>query len=190
LPNKLLHADPANSAGPVSKPFDYERFSIVNYLILIFQIAIAGIIYFLFDYTKEKGKNLAKKEDLEKLTTIVEDIKLSRQKSLSEYDIKLESFRKVIEIRIDAANQLAEIRKMFFDLYIFQKGEAVEVNDKVHSFTSYMNAYIPFFQDCRNELDTYSKEFQKIENKNVSNKDFEPTYKAMEALLSKILEYN
>jgi hypothetical protein len=70
----------------------------VNYLILVLQIAMVGIIYFLFDYTKEKGKNLAKKEDLEKLTTIVADIKLSRQKSLSEYDIKLESFRKVIEV--------------------------------------------------------------------------------------------
>ncbi|OPL18787.1 MAG: hypothetical protein AVO35_12960 [Candidatus Aegiribacteria sp. MLS_C] len=144
----------------------------------------------LYAYFRQKGKLLATKEDIEEITEKVETIKTVYQKSLSEYNIKLENFKKVIEIRICAADQLAEIRKSVWDLYAFNKGDVSNIEDKIRHFTSYMNAYIPFFDNCRSELTEYSEEFKKIEHKSpLSGEDLNPTYRAMEILLAKMLSY-
>lgn len=158
--------------------------------ILILQVLIGCWVVYLRSYAKKKAELLATKEDIGEITEIVESIKLEKQRSLSEFDVKLESFRKVIEIRIHAADKLANIRKNIWDLYAFQKGSPAEITLEIQSFTTYMNAYIPFFENCRRELDLYSIEMKKIERKTpLSNDDLTPAFKAMEVLMAKILEY-
>ena len=47
----------------------------INFWIILLQIIIAILWFYLFDYVKKKAINQADKEDLKKLTTIVEDVK-------------------------------------------------------------------------------------------------------------------
>lgn len=98
----------------------------MNEILIILQVLIfivLVIIYFLFknmlpSYFKEKGKNIATKEDIGEITKIVEDIKTDLQKDIISFKSKLDLVYNVeLNLINDEKKVLVEFHKSFSKWY-------------------------------------------------------------------------
>lgn len=77
---------------------------------LVIFAVISGLIQYIIVYSKEKGKNLATKEDIEEITKKIESVKQSYNESLEKHKIELqkdfESYKYIFNLCKSIDNQL------------------------------------------------------------------------------------
>ncbi len=146
---------------------------IFNILILIGIILLLYFKFFIPSYLKEKGKNLATKEDIKEITKLVEDIKHSNNSSIEKlktemsiisknYFVKIDSEREsiidflsklssYIEYRTTASNLfLIKTDKVFFE-------EILKVNFQEYSMIRVSHSKFALFCENNELLDLSTK---------------------------------
>jgi len=128
---------------------------------------INAIVAYVSIYLKTKGKNLATKEDIGKITDEIEKVKNLYNRNLSEYNVRLEKFKKVQEIRIDIFERITKFKLMvlkFADLEKFKPDELpvqYELDEKISGDLSIivrnLLAHKVFLVDCLDEIDALKK---------------------------------
>lgn len=118
--------------------------SVLNGLVLIGLILIVTFRKYLSSYLSQKAKNLAQKEDIDKITEIVEDIKSNHAKELEEFKNELNRELELLKIdrtqvTIHKTEQILECFKFFRDFLsndektnnrFNSKKEMKKINDK------------------------------------------------------------
>jgi len=164
--------------------------TIMSLLEFIALLVLPAIGAYFGAYLKKKGEQKAFDESLKKVTDTVEGIKLLHQKALSEHDIKLENFKKVVELRLTAFELIASLRSDIWKMFVFKKPLNNEVSLKFQELSTYLNTYLPFMADCEVEISSYVNALSDIEKVlNPSGKQMQPVLNALEMLMKKLVEY-
>lgn len=87
---------------------------------VIWWILATPLSAFLGAYVSKYAEQKAILANVAKITKEVEGIKSMHKKELSEYDIKLENFKKVIEVRLLIFNCIAQLRTDIWNLFNFK----------------------------------------------------------------------
>ena len=94
-----------------------------NFMVLhlIIGIVVIGLIILLGAYLRQKGKEYAKKEHIERLTKAVEDIKLNNKKEFEalaqENRLALSAFEQKNDLRLAALDKRLEVHQKTYSLW-------------------------------------------------------------------------
>ncbi len=101
---------------------------------------------FLFSYTSEKGKNLATKEDVEEITSKVEEVKSS---------------------------YVAEIERLKVDLSLLSRKHNILLDEKIRVFKKLQKRLVEFKKYCEAALGSYDERGEFHPNLGVLSKDID-----------------
>lgn len=118
------------------------------FTVLIFALT-TGLVQYLVFYFREKGKNLATKEDIEEITKKIESVKTSYSKGLEQYKMELlEEMEKFTNYKENAINKnlirlLEKTNKLLFEVGIMHDKDRnlEDVNNTLEELCRYIYTY-------------------------------------------------
>lgn len=128
-----------------------EQISLVLSVVAIVGVGVAAVLWrsLLPAYIAEKAKNLASKEDLAHLTTIVESVKASHTAELERLKATLVAEAQVTERRRKVYEEMCDALRVFIDGH----GGTEEARKKFYA--AYAAAWLWASDDVLNELNRF-----------------------------------
>ena len=128
-----------------------ELFALVLSVAACFGLAVAALLWrsFVPAYAAEKAKNLASKEDLAHLTSVVEAVKTSHTAEIERLKSTLASEAKITERRRQVYEEICGALRVFVDGH----GSSEETKDKFHA--AYAAAWLWASDEAVEELNRF-----------------------------------
>ncbi len=130
-------------------------------IVIFGEIVLGWLLLAGREYSKEKGKNIATKEDVEDIITLIEGAKVSFSQDLEKFkhglSIEIEYAKFISHLRFETFNKIAELKE---DINRFTRsgvtGEKIDLNKSFVVLETFIKARLSILSNFDSELQEFN----------------------------------